>query len=135
MKKPTVEYATLINSEISGPIRCESLDGTEIWLPPQSGKITILPFQQNGKWFGVSHIQKKSKHFRLNFHPFSYHFGEFWKLQEYETLSDGSTYWKPGTEKGIYFRLPGWRWQLPDAVSDWTPWVWTWGRAPGMHLD
>jgi len=135
LPRPKVDYATLVKSEISGPIRCESLDGTEIWLPPRMGKLTIQPFQQDGKWFGVSHLQKKSRHFRLTFSPFSYHFGEFFHLQEFATDPDGVVHWKPGTEKGLYFRLPGWRWQLPDAVSEGTPWVWTWGRGPGGHLD
>jgi hypothetical protein len=133
MNRPTVDYPTLVNGRISGPIRCESLDGTELWLPPQEGKLAIVPFQKDGKWFGISHIQKKSNSFSLYFSPFSYHFGEFWHLQEQDEKGN----WKPGTEKGIYIRCPfSWRWDVPGTVLDGKleHWIFSKGYAGG-HLD
>lgn len=131
MKRPTVQYPTLTTGYIDGPIRCETVDGGELWLPSQSGKLVIKPFEQDGKTWFVSHLQKKAKFFTLLYDPFIYHFGTFWKLQQ----QDAEGTWKPGTEQGIYWRTPGWRWQRPDAVSEMTPWVFSWGRFIGTHLD
>lgn len=129
--KPTVQYPALVRGYIDGPIRCESLDGSELWLPPREGMLYINPFDADGKRWCVSHLQKKAKYFSLQYDPFIYHWGKFWKLQE----QDDYGMWRPGTERGIYFRTMGWRWQIPDSVSHGTPWVWSWGRGPGMHLD
>lgn len=131
MKRPNVLYPTLIRGVIDGPIRCESLDGSEIWLPKKKGILKIPPFERDGKTFCVSHIQKKAKMFRLLYDPFIYHFGQFWRLQQ----QDKEGNWIPGSEQGIYWRTPGWRFQVPDAKSDWTPWIWSWGRFIGTHLD
>lgn len=135
MKRPECLYPTLINGRIDGPIRCQSIDGSEMWLPAQSGKITMPPFEHGGKMWCVSHLQKKAKFFSLLYDPFIYHFGSFWKLQEYSENPDGGSSWKPGTEQGIYWRTWGWRWQLPDEKSGGTPWIFSWGRMIGMHLD
>jgi len=129
--RPKILYPTLIKGIISGPIRCESIDGTELWLPRRNGILRMEPFTADGKMFCVSHIQKKSKFFQLLYDPFIFHSGAFWHLQEQDP--DGS--WKAGTERGIYWRTPGWRWQIPDAVSDWTPWIFSGGRFFGGHLD
>jgi hypothetical protein len=131
MKRPGVSYPTLIKGRISGPIRCESLDGSELWLPKQDGILSIPPFERDGKTWCVSHIQKRATFFSLLYDPFIFHFGKYWHLQEQDERGN----WKPGTERGIYWRTPGWRWQIPDAHSDLTPWIWSWGRAPGGHLD
>lgn len=129
--KPTVAYPTLVRGIISGPIRCESADGTEIWLQPRKGPFRLEPFRLGGKVFCVSHLQKKSSYFSLLFDPFIYHQGVFWHLQEQDI--EGT--WQPGTEKGIYWRTPGWRWQLPDKNSNGTNWILSGGRIPGAHLD
>ena len=62
MKIPDVLYPTVVEARISGPIRCESLDGKELYLPPQEGIIRDLkPFVQDGVTYAVTHLQKKSK--------------------------------------------------------------------------
>lgn len=130
-KRPEVLYPTLIRGIIDGPIRCESLDGSELWLPPRDGKLHMPPFEHEGKTYCVSHLQKKAKYFSLLYSPFIFHYGKFWHLQE----QDDQGNWKPGTEEGIYFRSPGWRWQRPDQKSEGTPWIFSGGRVPGTHLD
>lgn len=150
-KRPTVMYPTLVRGIIHGPVRCESIDGSEIYLPPMSGTLKIKPFvlheamrptewnllpiEENdsrfGKTFFVTHLQQKATYFSLRYSPFSYHFGKFWKLQTRKP--DGTRI--PNSEQGIYWRTPGWRWQVPDARSEGTPWIWSWGRVPGGHLD
>ncbi len=125
---PTVLMPTLVKGYCEGPIRCESLDGSEMWLDPKPGIIILPPFQSGGKTWCVSHIQKKSHSFTLEFSPFSYHWGRFWHLQE----QDQQGTWLPGTEKGIYWRTPGWRWDSDPALK--APWVFSKGYA-GSHLD
>jgi hypothetical protein len=134
-KRPTVLYPTLVNGIIDGPIRCISLDGSELWLTPQPGNFAMQPFEHQGKTYAISHIQKKAKFFSLRFEPYSYHYGRFWHLQETYVDMNGVTIFKPGTEKGIYWRTPGFRWQQPDKKSNGTPWIWSWGRFVGTHLD
>lgn len=73
----------VVFSFIAGPIR------TELY-----GERTIL-----------THLQKYSHFGFMMTWPFCFHFWVFLKLQEKENGQ-----WKPGTEKGIYFRTPGWRW-------------------------
>jgi hypothetical protein len=131
VKRPTVQYPTLVSGRIDGPIRCQSLDGSELWLAARAGKLTIPPFEQDGKTWCVSHLQKKATFFSLRYDPFIFHWGKFWTPQK--QTAEGL--WLPGSEQGIYWRTPGWRWQMPDAKSEGTPWIWSWGRAPGTHLD
>lgn len=131
MNKPTVLYPTLIRGIIKGPIRCESIDGTVIWLTERPGILRIEPFELYGKMFCVSHLQKKATYFSLLYSPFIFHWGKFWKLQDKD--QDGNDI--PGSEQGIYWRTPGWRWQVPDLVSMGTPWILSGGRVPGTHLD
>jgi len=54
----------------------------------------------------VTHLQKYSQFGFLMTLPFCFHFWFFWRLQQGSDI-DG---WKPGTEQGIYFRTPGYRW-------------------------
>lgn len=134
-KKPTVQYATLVRGYIDGPIRCESIDGTELWLPPMSGKLRIIPFLDHGIKFGVSHLQKRATYFSLLFDPFIYH---HWVGKPQKQAPDGT--WIPGSERGNlllggYWRTPGWRWQIPDANSNGTPWILSGGRIFGTHFD
>lgn len=141
MKKPTVSYPTLTRGYIEGPIRCESLDGSELWLPPATGRLKIPPFWQVDpndrvlKQWCVSHLQKRSHYFSLLYDPFIFH---HWVGEPQKTDANGN--WIPGSEKGNlllggYWRTPGFRWQKPDSVSNWTPWVFSGGRIPGTHFD
>jgi len=132
LKTPSVQYPTLVRGFIHGPIRCESLDGSELWLPPREGKITMEPFKADGKTFCVSHLQKRATFFSLLFKPFIYH---QWIGKPQEQVAG---LWIPGSEKGNlllggYWRTPGWRWDSDPNLP--SPWVWSWGRAPGTHLD
>lgn len=157
MKHPSVIYPTLIRGYIKGPIRCESIDGSELWLPSTSGRLKIKPFVNDesfqstkpqrfyaniftpasvdNKTYFVTHLQKKATFFSLLYDPFIYHFGTFWKTQEYLQNPDGGWGWKSNSERGIYWRTPGWRWQVPDEKSNGTTWIWSGGRVPGAHLD
>jgi len=99
-----------------------------LYLPKQEGNLTIKPFEHEGKTYAVSHLQKKSKSFSLYFSPFIYHFGSFWKLQEQDEFGD----WIPGTERGIYGRTPGWRWDV--AGTNGQHWIFSKGYLGG-HLD
>jgi len=74
----------------------------------------------------LTHLQKYS-HFGLMLTwPFCFHFWLFWKLQEqnYHNLNP----WIPGTEQGIYFRTPGYRYDCDLGYK------WTWGYIGG-HWD
>ena len=124
----SILYPTLIRGIIDGPIRCESLDGSELWLPPKEGILKIPPFSQNGKTWSVTHLQKKASYFSLLFSPFIYHWGRFWHLQE----QDAQGNWFPGTERGLYWRTPGWRWDSDPNLG--SPWVFSKGYVGG-HLD
>lgn len=75
--------------------------------------------------FGVlTHLQKYSPFGLMLTWPFCFHFWLFWKKQQF----DGGGNWLPGTEQGIYFRTPGWRWDADLGM------IWTWGYF-GLHWD
>jgi len=138
-KRPTVLYPTIVQGTIRGPfIRCESLTGPELLLPradfPNEFR-NFGPFQKGEHTYFVCHLQKAAYAFSLRYNPFIYHWCHGWKPQEFTRNPDGTITWKPGTEKLLYWRTPGWRWQMPDAVSDWTPWIFSGGRIIGTHLD
>lgn len=141
MKKPTVLYPTVVKGIIHAKeMRCESIDGSEIWIKaPESGVITLRNFKPfvhtDGKTYFITHLQKKATYFSLLYKPFIFH---HWVGQPPKQDANGN--WIPGSEKGNlllggYWRTCGWRWQRPDARSNWTPWIWSWGRGPGGHLD
>lgn len=134
-KYPTVDYPTIDSGVIHGPIRCESLDGSEMYL--EEDDVTVLndfkPFVLNGKTWGVSHLQKRSKRGWLKVSPSCYHWWWFWKLQE----KDSNGQWISGSERGIYFRQPfSWRWDVAGTVIDGIlrHWIWTKGYLGG-HWD
>jgi hypothetical protein len=128
MKRPTCLYPTLARGIISGPIRCESLDGSEIWLPPANGILRIEPFNKDGKTYAVSHMQKASSSGYLLMSPFIFHAWHFWKHQ----AKDSAGGWLPGTEQGIYTRSPGWRWDVAGTNGE--HWIFSKGFLGG-HWD
>ena len=80
------KYPSAIFTFITGPVRIEIDNGKNV----------------------IPHLQKYS-HFGFMLHwPFGFHFWLFWKLQERDEMGG----WIPGTEQGIYFRLPGYRWDI-----------------------
>jgi len=129
LKKPEVLYPTLVKGWIKGQIRCESLDGSELWLPPIEGEIYMPPFERDGKTWFVTHLQKKASYFSLLYSPFIYHYGRFWKTQQ----KDAEGHWIPNSEQGIYWRSPGWRFDLDPKLE--SPWILSGGRIPGLHID
>ena len=132
LQTPKVLYPTVVNGFIDGPILCKSLDDTELWLPPKKGNFKLPPFEFEGKIYCVSHIQRRAKSFALLYNPFIFHQNiKTIKFQQEDENGKGIG----GTEKVLYWRTPGWRWQLPDAKSNWTPWIWSFGRVIGTHLD
>lgn len=135
MNRPEVWYPTLIRGIVDGPIRLEAIDGSEYWLSPRTGIFTFPPTVIDNKTYCLTHLQKKAKYFSLLYSPFIYH---HWVGQPQQQNPDGS--WIEGSEKGNlwlggYWRSPGWRWQRPDANSNWTPWIFSGGRIPGTHFD
>lgn len=94
-------YPEAVLSFITGPVRVEYTDGCRAILP---------------------HLQKHSHFGFMVTWPFCFHFWLFWKLQEFDTN------WRPGTEQGIYFRTPGYRWDAELGMK------WTWGYI-GLHWD
>lgn len=96
-------YPKAVLSFITGPVRTEIADnGQEI----------------------LTHLQKYSHFWIMVTWPFCFHFGLMWKLQE----MDWHNGWVPGSEQGIYFRTPGFRWDAELGMK------WTNGYF-GMHLD
>ncbi len=76
-------YPKAVLSLITGPVRVEFKDGETI----------------------LTHLQKHSHFGFMVTWPFCFHFWFMWRLQR-----QGFGEWIPGTEQGIYFRTPGWRW-------------------------
>lgn len=109
-----MRYPSLALAFITGPVRTE-----------KSGDRTIL-----------AHLQKYSRFgFMLSFGfmltwPFCFHFWLMWRLQERninpESLDPRERI--PGTEQGIYFRTPGYRWDAELGMKR------TWGYL-GLHWD
>jgi hypothetical protein len=120
---PKVNYPTVIRGYVEGPLRLESLDGTEMYLEPQGELRNFQPVVIDGKTWAVTHLQKKSKRGWLLMSPYIYHWWNFSELQ-----IPG----KPGSEKGIYWRTPGWRWDNDPHMA--RPWVFSKGYF-GWHLD
>lgn len=97
-----MEYPSAIFGFISGPIRVEISEGRTI----------------------LTHLQKYSRFGFLLTWPFCFHFWIMWKLQQ----GNDPANWQPGTEQGIYFRTPGYRWDSELGMK------WTWGYC-GLHWD
>jgi hypothetical protein len=97
-----MKYPQAVFSFVTGPIRIE-----------YSGSRVIL-----------THLQKYSHFGFMVTWPFCFHFWIFWKLQEKDEIG-----WLPGTEQGIYFRTPGYRWDADLGMK------WTWGYFPSGHWD
>lgn len=95
-------YPSVVLSLITGPVRAE-----------YSNKRVIL-----------THLQKYSHFGFMVTWPFCFHFWLFWRLQ----AGDDAAGWQPGTEQGIYFRTPGWRWDADLGMK------WTWGYF-GLRWD
>lgn len=64
----------------------------------------------------LTHLQKFSRFGFMITWPFCFHFWVFWRPQ-----TEYSGGWIPGTEQGIYFRTPGWRWDYDLGMKP------TWG--------
>lgn len=58
--------------------------------------------------FGVTHLQKRSRFGFLLMWPFCLHVWWMWRPQ---ARPDAGSGWLPGTERGIYARTPGYRWE------------------------
>lgn len=96
-----MKYPIAVLSFITGPIRIEQKDRRII----------------------LTHIQKYSHFGFMMTWPFCFHFWLFWRLQDWVEFQ-----WIPGSEQGIYFRTPGWRWDIDLGMK------WTWGYVGG-HWD
>lgn len=122
---PSVLYPTIVSGKIWGEkIRCESLDGSELIKDIPGGSIEFQnagPHEENGKLWGITHLQKYSPKGWLKVDPDCFHWWYFWRLQQ----QDANGNWIPGTEKGIYFRKSRvlfqtscWRWDVAGTMID-----------------
>lgn len=134
---PTELAPRIIAGEIHGPVRLESLDGKEMYWPEMPSGITsfegVGPFEQDGKTWFVTHLQKKSKKGWLKTSPDCYHW--WYTIRPQAQDKDGN--WIPGTEKVIYFRKPfSWRFDVAGTIIDGVMrhWIWTKGYF-GLHWD
>lgn len=139
LSRPKILYPIIRRGFIQAPVvRLESLEGPEILLPRgefPDDFIDFGPIQHKDKTYFVSHLQKAAYSFSLLYDPFIFH---HWVGQPQKKDRFGN--WISGSEKGNlwrlgYWRSPGWRWQQPDANSNWTPWILSGGRIPGEHFD
>lgn len=133
MKYPEVDYPTVVAGYIEGPLRWESLDGDELWFGYSYGRMSnITPLDFDGKTWGITHLQKKSRWGWLLMRPFCFHAWYFSKLQKQDVHGN----WIPGTEKGWYVRTPGWRWDIAGTMIDGVlrHWIFTKGYF-GRHWD
>ena len=76
----------------------------------------------------MTHLQKKMRwgfYLSTGWRSWCFHFWFHWHMQERGV--DGT--YVPNTERGIYFRTPGWRWDLEEGMR------FTGGRIPGAHWD
>jgi hypothetical protein len=104
-------------SAICGPIRTEidSINGATV----------------------LTHLQKSSRCGFLLTWPFCFHIWFFWKKQARKKVNFSNNLtnliyisgdWLPGSERGIYFRTPGYRYDAELGMK------WTWGYI-GAHWD
>lgn len=98
------------------------------------GRIRIDSGSNDPSRYVLTHLQKFSPFGFMVTWPFCFHFWLFWKLQEFMVFDDRdlnyslTITWKRGTERGIYFRTPGYRWDADLGMK------WTWGYIGG-HWD
>jgi hypothetical protein len=83
-------YPKAVLSFIAGPIRVEQSEGRNI----------------------LTHLQKFSHFGFMLTWPLCFHFWLFWRLQR----TDGPYGFVAGSEQGIYFRMPGWRWDIEEGM-------------------
>lgn len=76
----------------------------------------------------MTHLQKKMKwgiFITTGWKSWGVHFWFHWHMQEFH----GENAYTPNSERGIYFRLPGYRWDIEEGM------IFTGGRVPGAHWD
>lgn len=89
-------------------------------------KTPSTAFQTDSITYVTTHLQKKARWGILRTRPFGFHIFVFWKPQEYRSVwHESRSEWVSGTERGIYIRLPGYRWDFDLGM------IWTWGRIGG----
>lgn len=149
---PTVDYPTILEGRVYGDrLRIESLSREATFLlPTDIAQITgvehngdcfiltnagpfIIDFRGETKTWGISHQQKFSRYGYLRVSPSCYHRWAFIRRQK----QDAAGNWIPGTEVGIYFRMPfSWRWDVAGTLVNGVlrHWIWTKGFLGG-HWD
>jgi len=123
-------------------LRFEKINGTgsewdekahSFWLLWNTPATVIRSIDSGGKLniAVITHLQKRMKWgIFMTTGPKSWglHFWFHWHMQEFPDPQDPDFY-NPNSERGIYFRLPGYRWDLEEGM------IWTGGRVPGAHWD
>lgn len=114
MDQPEVLYPTCVFGFVQGPVRLESLDGSEAFT---DGGFHIIkdhePKLVEGKVYAIAHQQKLSHIGFLWMKPFCLHWWLFPQLQK--KCAHGG--WVPGSEFGKYFRFGKWRWDPKGTVD------------------
>lgn len=80
-----------------------------------------------GDVYVIPHLQKKARWGIFLYWPFGLNVWAFWKMQKNDEPTGGG--YVPNSEEGIYFRLPGYRWDKDLGM------ITTGGRVPGGHWD
>lgn len=96
---------------VRGPLRWEGQNDLDLYESRTSGFIlNEKPFVFDRGEVAVTHLQKESKFGFLVMWPFIFHVWYTVKFQD--AAVDGT--WVPGTEKVLYLRSPGWRFDFAD---------------------
>lgn len=119
------EYPTCLLGYVKGRIRYETTTGKETYAGEDDWLINVKQTSYGGDTWAITHLQKRSKYGFLLMWPFCLHLWWTFKYQEQE--QDGT--WIPGTEKVLYVRSPGYRWEAGSGS-----YIHTKGYA-GLRLD
>lgn len=114
-------------------LRFEYTDGSgSLWLSKDKSRLFYFFGATNiikeGKTLVLTHLQKKMKwgiFITTGWKSWGFHFWYHWHMQEFQ---DENAY-TPNSERGVYFRLPGYRWDIEEGM------IFTGGRVPGAHWD
>ena len=114
-------------------LRMEHIDGSgSFWLNKDESKLWYFfgatNLAMDDKVVVLTHLQKKMKwgiFITTGWKSWGFHFWYHWHMQEFQ---DENAY-TPNSERGVYFRLPGYRWDLEEGM------IFTGGRVPGAHWD
>lgn len=130
LKYPEDKAPTVVLGYVKGFLRLESTQGAEVQYPLPLGIMRkfVPALMRPNEWWFVTHLQKYSRFGFLIHKPFCLHAWWQFRLQK----QDHKGNWIPGTEKGVYFRSPGRRFDVPGTNGK--HWIVTLGHL-GIRWD